>query len=77
MALVFFIWMLHDSTKVVVRAVALLSANTKDKVAMSLSKLLYFRESNDEEKRNRKNTNLNAVSQRVQEGSNVACSSDG
>ena len=37
--LFFFIWMLHGSTKVVVRAVALLSANTKDKVAMSLSKL--------------------------------------
>ena len=43
----FFFWMLHGSTKVVVRAVALLSANTKDKVAMSLSKLSYFRESND------------------------------
>ena len=43
----FFLWMLHGSTKVVVRAVALLSVYTKDKVAMSLSKLVYFRESNN------------------------------
>ena len=40
----FFIWMLHGSTKVVVRAVALLSAKTKEKVANSLKKC--FRESN-------------------------------
>ena len=40
----FFFWMLHGSTKVVVRAVALLSAKTKDKVANSLKKC--FRESN-------------------------------
>ena len=32
----FFFWMLHGSTKVVVRAVAPLSANTNHKVAMSL-----------------------------------------
>ena len=69
--------MLHGSTKVVVRAVALLSANTKDKVAVSLSKLSYFRESNDSENSELKNTNLIAVSQRVQGGSDVACSSDG
>ena len=40
----FFSWMLHGSTKVVVRAVALLSAKTKEKVANSLKKC--FRESN-------------------------------
>ena len=49
---IFFIWMLHGSTKVVVLAVALLSTNTKHKVAMSLSKLSYFRESNDKQKTN-------------------------
>ena len=43
----FFFWMLHGSTKVVVRAVALLSAKTKDKVAMSLGKLKYFLKSNN------------------------------
>ena len=43
----FFIWMLHGSTKVVVRAVALLSAKTIDKVANSLKKC--FRESNNSE----------------------------
>ena len=35
---IFFFWMLHGSTKVVVRAVAPLSANTNHKVAMSLGK---------------------------------------
>ena len=35
----FFIWMLHGSTKVVVRVVALLSAKTKKKVAISLKTL--------------------------------------
>ena len=39
----FYIWMLHGSTKVVVRTVALLSAKTEEKVAMSLGKLKYFR----------------------------------
>ena len=35
---VFFVWMLHGSTKVVVRAVALLSAKTKWKVANTLER---------------------------------------
>ena len=41
---VFFVWMLHGSTKVVVRAVALLSAKTKWRVANSLE--ICFLESN-------------------------------
>ena len=74
---VFFIWMLHGSTKVVVRAVALLSAKTKVKVAMSLSKLKYFLESNNcDNSVLTKKTNLIAVSQRVQGSNGVACSSD-
>ena len=64
--------------QVVVLAVALLSANTKNKVAMSLSKLSYFVKQRQRKTNNqKKNTNLNAVSQRVQGGSDVACSSDG
>ena len=42
----FFSWMLHGSTKVVVRAVALLSANTRIN-RMSLSKVVYVSESNN------------------------------
>ena len=42
----FFSWMLHGSTKVVVRAVALLSANTRIN-RMSLSKVVYVVESNN------------------------------
>ena len=44
--IVFFSWMLHGSTKVVVRAVALLSANTRIN-RMSLSKVVYVSESNN------------------------------
>ena len=73
-ATIFFIWMLHGSTKVVVRAVALLSAKTKDKVANSLKKC--FRESNILET-NKQQTNHIAVSRRVQGRVGVACSSDG
>ena len=72
---IFFIWMLHGSTKVVVRAVALLSAKTKDKVANSLKK--WFRESNNLETNEETNTNHIAVSRRVQGRVGVACSSDG
>ena len=42
----FFSWMLHGSTKVVLRAVALLSANTRIN-RMSLSKVVYVSESNN------------------------------
>ena len=42
----FFSLMLHGSTKVVVRAVALLSANTRIN-RMSLSKVVYVSESNN------------------------------
>ena len=65
--------MLHGSTKVVVRAVALLSAKTKDKVANSLKKC--FRESNNLETSNQTNTNHIAVSRRVRGRVGVACSS--
>ena len=47
---VFFVWMLHGSTKVVVRAVALLSAKTKWIVANTLER--FFHESNKFEKHN-------------------------
>ena len=43
----FFSWMLHGSTKVVVRAVALLSANTRIN-RMSLSKVVYVSEATTE-----------------------------
>ena len=46
----FFVWMLHGSTKVVVRAVALLSAKPKWKVANTLER--FFHESNKFEKHN-------------------------
>ena len=51
-AVLFFVWMLHGSTKVVVRAVALLSAKTKWIVANTLER--FFHESNKFEKHNEK-----------------------
>ena len=51
-AFLFFVWMLHGSTKVVVRAVALLSAKTKWSVANSQEN--DFQESNKHQTNNEK-----------------------
>ena len=74
--LFFCVWMLHGSTKVVVRAVALLSAKTKWRVANPME--ICFLESNKiNQTKNAKNTNHDAVSRRVQGRVGAACSSDG
>ena len=72
----FFFWMLHGSTKVVVRAVALLSAKTKWRVANSME-ICFLESNNINQTKNAKHTNHDAVSQRVQGRVGVACSSDG
>ena len=71
----FFVWMLHGSTKVVVRTVALLAAKTNLKSRKFTGKVFPRKQQTWHEKRN-KNTNHVAVSRRVQVRVGEACSSD-
>ena len=73
---VIFFWMLHGSTKVVVRAVALLSAKTKKKVAISLKTLQkkIFRESKSLKTTNKQTPTILQSPGECRAG--VACSSD-
>ena len=73
---VIFFWMLHGSTKVVVRVVALLSAKTKKKVAISLKTLQkkIFRESKSLKTTNKQTPTILQSPGECRAG--VACSSD-